>query len=422
MNVSFKFIKSLKVLIVEDEELAGEKLKKHLSRIFKEVVLENNGVKGFLTFQKAYLTNNKFDLIISDINMPKMDGLEMLENIRVEDKDIPFIFLTARNEPENILKAIDLNVSFYVMKPIDLDELTNKINRVCEELYYRKSFENQKDEMEKFIDIINQSTIVTKTDTKGFITYTNEAFCKLSGYTEEELIGQPHNIVRHPDVPSSVYKEMWNTIREGKIWKGTLKNKAKNGDVFYNKTRIIPIIDANENNIIEYMGVRFSKTDEELQSIEFKKKVRSSIQDFRQKEIELNKKISDLELKMSTGSNDRRVLNLNTELNNLNIKNKKLTAQNQNLEDRIKKLDNNNYELVKNTNEKVKNYSDLALEATKKDKEKSLKIENLSKEVEEKNRVISAFQKAEEVKNKKIRDLEDVILSYEEKYGVKNLK
>ena len=113
------FLKNQKVLFVEDEDLAREKLGKLLSKLFGDVVLASNGFEGFEKYQKSRVTNQKIDLIISDINMPIMNGLEMLEKIREIDPFIPVILTTARNETQNILKKPKLvvkNCSFHFIR------------------------------------------------------------------------------------------------------------------------------------------------------------------------------------------------------------------------------------------------------------------------------------------------------------------
>jgi PAS domain S-box-containing protein len=71
--------------------------------------------------------------------------------------------------------------------------------------------------------------IISKTDLKGVITYVNTPFCKLSGYSKEELVGNPHNIIRHPDMPKEVFKLMWDTIQNNKRFRGFVKNLRKDG-------------------------------------------------------------------------------------------------------------------------------------------------------------------------------------------------
>lgn len=107
---------------------------------------------------------------------------------------------------------------------------------------------------------IDESNIVSKTDINGVITFVNDEFCKISGYTKEELIGSPHSIVRHPDVPAENFKRLWETILNKKIHKGLIKNKTKDGRVIYLNTTIIPILD-DDNNIEEFVAIRHDVTE-----------------------------------------------------------------------------------------------------------------------------------------------------------------
>lgn len=97
--------------------------------------------------------------------------------------------------------------------------------------------------------------ISSKTDLNGVITDVSDAFCKISGYSFNELIGKKHNIVRHEDISSIFFKKMWETIKNGKTWSGVVKNKAKNGDAYYVDTVIEPIIE--DGKIVGFLSVRF---------------------------------------------------------------------------------------------------------------------------------------------------------------------
>ena len=76
---------------------------------------------------------------------------------------------------------------------------------------------------------LDSNSIVSKTDKRGIITYVNDLFIKVSGYTKEELIGKSHSIIRHPDMPDSLFIELWKTVSSGKTWKGIVKNRRKDG-------------------------------------------------------------------------------------------------------------------------------------------------------------------------------------------------
>jgi len=123
----------------------------------------------------------------------------------------------------------------------------------------------------QYQEAIERSNIVSKTDIFGVITFVNDEFCKISGYNQEELIGQNHNIVRHPDVPASTYSRLWETITAKQIYKTTAKNRAKNGSTFYVNTTITPILDEQEN-IIEFIAIRYDVTNEVLYKHQLQKK------------------------------------------------------------------------------------------------------------------------------------------------------
>ena len=117
---------------------------------------------------------------------------------------------------------------------------------------------------------IDTSSIVSKTDKKGIITYVNKMFCNVSGYTKEELIGSAHNIIRHPDMDPKVFEGMWKQLHAKKIWKGTIKNQNKDGTSYIVNATILPILDS-DNNLIEYVGVRHDITELEKSKEEIKK-------------------------------------------------------------------------------------------------------------------------------------------------------
>ncbi len=117
--------------------------------------------------------------------------------------------------------------------------------------------------MNKYQEAIESTNIVSKTDVDGIITFVNDEFCKISGYTKKELIGQNHNIVRHPDADASKFKALWDTINAKKIYKDTVKNLAKNGSTFYVNTTVIPILDESEE-IKEFIAIRYDVTQEML--------------------------------------------------------------------------------------------------------------------------------------------------------------
>ncbi len=111
-----------------------------------------------------------------------------------------------------------------------------------------------------------ETILVTRTDLKGVITFANDAFVEISGFSRNELIGANHNIVRHPDMPEVAYVELWSTIQKGNPWHRIVKNRAKNGDFWWIRANVTPIFDGG--NIVGYMSVRHPPTRDEVDEAE----------------------------------------------------------------------------------------------------------------------------------------------------------
>lgn len=116
------------------------------------------------------------------------------------------------------------------------------------------------------VDYSPHERLISETDLRGIITRVNSSFCKVSGYTEEELIGKPHNIVRHPDVPREMFADLWRTIQAGERWVGVVKNRAKNGDHYWVKAVVSPIVQGGK--VVGYRSVRRKPSREEITEAE----------------------------------------------------------------------------------------------------------------------------------------------------------
>jgi len=108
--------------------------------------------------------------------------------------------------------------------------------------------------------------LVSKTDTKGIVTYANDAFVEISGYSREELVGKSHNIVRHPDMPPQAFKWLWDTLKEERPWRGMVKNRCKNGDYYWVRATVAPIVEGGK--ITGYVSVRKAPTRSQVAEAE----------------------------------------------------------------------------------------------------------------------------------------------------------
>ncbi|CAD5108169.1 methyl-accepting chemotaxis protein [Zestomonas carbonaria] len=111
-----------------------------------------------------------------------------------------------------------------------------------------------------------QQRLISTTDLKGQITYCNDAFVEISGFNRDELIRAPHNIVRHPDVPSAVFSHMWTTLKKGRPWMGIVKNRCKNGDYYWVNAYVTPMLENGQ--VVGYESVRIKPTAEQVSRAE----------------------------------------------------------------------------------------------------------------------------------------------------------
>src|SRR3569832_1768176 len=110
----------------------------------------------------------------------------------------------------------------------------------------------------------DHETPTSKTDTHGRITFVNRDFVNISGFSEDELIGAPHNIVRHPDMPVEAFADLWNTLRSGKAWTGLVKNRCKNGDHYWVEANVAPIVE--NGTVVGYTSVRSKPSRDQVRA------------------------------------------------------------------------------------------------------------------------------------------------------------
>lgn len=249
------FCKTLNLLyVVKDKNNKNNNLE-YFENFFKEVVFVDNGLEAFKEFGK-----NKFSIVITDIEIPELNGFELIEKIKKIKKNIVTIIYSSNDDKESFLKTIQLKIDGYLIPPFNENSFLEVLYKSIENCREKKEKVNKQKEnfriQKQFTDLVDKSSIISKTDKNGIITYVNENFCKTSEYSKEELIGKTHNIVKHPDNPNEVYKDLWNTIKNKKIeWSGVIKNISKSGKTYYIKTTIKPILDIN-GEILEYVSVR----------------------------------------------------------------------------------------------------------------------------------------------------------------------
>jgi PAS domain S-box-containing protein len=244
--------KNLKILYVEDDEDLRQRTMKLFMKIFSHVDIAVDGKEGLELYIQNYQKTSKYhDIVISDIYMPNIDGIAMSRAILEMNKEQKIVIMSATDEKSYLLDIIHMGIESFIQKPFNSKDIVESLYKVCmtfqlEDLQYFKA--------------LTQASIVSKTDTEGVITYVNNNFCRITGYAREEMIGQTHRMFKSSDNDPSLYKEMWDTIVSGKVWRGRMTNVNKNGELFYCESIVIPLVDMN-GKIKRYIAIRNDITD-----------------------------------------------------------------------------------------------------------------------------------------------------------------
>ncbi|MBV5320420.1 MAG: EAL domain-containing protein [Sulfuricurvum sp.] len=241
------------VLIVDDSKLARMQLRQLFEVLSFYVVEAASGNEAIEKIKDM----PQIDVITIDYEMPGMDGLELIRKIRTIGELVqPMIFAVSSSESElDKAKFLKNGANDYFIKPAQKEEFNHKLGNYLRIVTQREELLKSQRIVDEYNRALSVGSYVTKGDDKGIITFVSEKFLDLTGYTKEELLGKPHNIFRHPNTPKTMFKELWRTILNKEIWSGVLKNSKKNGDVFYARTTIIPILNANEE-IVEFVALR----------------------------------------------------------------------------------------------------------------------------------------------------------------------
>ena len=240
MSIDKNLLKRFTLLYVEDDDMIRGELSQLLMSFFSVVHVSKNGKEGLRT----YLENqDDIDLILTDVNMPELNGIDMIKKIREFDRKIPVIFATAHSDNEFLAEAIKLRVQEYIIKPIDVIYLLSLMIEITSNLYQDILLKQQQEELSKYKEIIDSNSIVIKADTHLNITYVNELFCEISGFNSEELIGKELKYLKYHDMASDIYTNLYANVLNNKPWQGKLKNIKKDGTSFTTDSYVMPTFD-----------------------------------------------------------------------------------------------------------------------------------------------------------------------------------
>ena len=235
-----------RVLLVDDNKDVLDYYSTNLKEGGMDVLSFTNPIDAYQSIE-----NFKPEIIVLDLYMPECSGFDLAKVIRQDDEraSIPIVFLSSELDMATQLAAMDLGGDDFLMKPVDIEYFVQAITvRVKRSRRINKLNMNVKDalrESEYRLITLDQHAIISMTDTAGTIIFANQHFEKISGYSEDELLGSNHNILKSGKHPASFYEEMWATISSGKIWSGQICNRTKAGNEYWVESTIVPFMDEN---------------------------------------------------------------------------------------------------------------------------------------------------------------------------------
>lgn len=245
------------VLLVDDIEINLRLLENTLKNYYN-IETAQSGEEAVEKVSKL-----KIDVILLDIQMPKMDGYEVCKMLKQDDetKDIPVIFVTGNTSSESEEKCFEIGAVDYITKPINISTLLARVKTHITLRLQKVQLNQSQKLLQEYKEAVDEGSIVSKSDITGKITYVNNQFCKISGYAKDELIGKQHKILRHCDMPKAIFENLWHTIKVlKKTWHGELKNRKKDGSHYWVEATIKPILDT-KGNIIEFIALRTDITE-----------------------------------------------------------------------------------------------------------------------------------------------------------------
>ncbi len=277
-----------KILIIDDkyDNLISIKalLKNYLPGC--TIITSQSGHEGL-----TLVINEKPDTVILDVIMPEMDGFEVCRRIKgnKEINHIPVILLTAiKKDSQSRIKGLENGADAFLSKPIEPVELTAQIKVMLRIKNAEDKLRNEKEDLEKLIEIRTEDLIESNnqlkaeigkskerenelrkltvtmdqspvsimiTDLLGNIEYVNPKFCSLTGYSQNEALGENPRFLKGNEKSKEEYKKLWNQILSGNVWRGEFHNKKKNGELYWENAIIAPIMD-DTDKILNLMAIK----------------------------------------------------------------------------------------------------------------------------------------------------------------------
>lgn len=290
----------MRAIILEDELIVAQGLKALLleKTELKEIVLAQTEV----AFKKK-LSESEFDLAILDVNiLGVFTGVKVGEFLR-ENYRMGLIYVTAYTDDDLIQKIGLTKPDAYIVKPFDDRHITAVVRQVLVKFSSRATLGNisiwQQDngfvrsKVEFFQESIDQLFLTSITDQKGKIIYANAAFCKISGYATEELVGNNHNIVNSGFHAKDYFSNLWKTIHRGEIWQGEIRNKRKDGTNYWVYSYVFPLSSEEDNKSRYYISIRTDITARKEAELQLQELLSEKLEELSNNRLQLTRVTKD---------------------------------------------------------------------------------------------------------------------------------
>ena len=236
---------SFRALFVDDDRAMTEVYAATLKQAGFEVRTINNPLEA-----PAAVAAFMPDVIVTDVYMPGCNGLELAALLRQDESlaDTPILFLSSETDIKRQMAALDLGADDFLTKPVNMEVLQAAVSARAKRarmlkrsrMEFRSAFEHL-----KLVEYaLDKHSIVSITDVAGRIIYVNQRFCEVSGYTDKELLGANHRMVKSGAHPPEFYRELWGTIRGGRTWHGEVCNRRKDGSLYWVDATVTPQLDS----------------------------------------------------------------------------------------------------------------------------------------------------------------------------------
>jgi PAS domain S-box-containing protein len=245
----------LRILQVDDDPMQCE---------FMRIVLKRKAPDFEVTSSEEALQalelikTRDYDCVISDYQMPVMNGLELLKEVRKLNEDLPFVFLTGQGNEQLAVSALRAGANDYFTKDDEFakdERLIRSIRNLVATYKHTRESKHNEQQLRKLYKAMEQiSSLCVITDREGRIEYINPACSRITGYSFEELQGKKPSVFKSGDHPDAYYSDLWKQISSGQVWNGTFLNRKKDGSTYWESASIAPVYD-NAGEITHFIKV-----------------------------------------------------------------------------------------------------------------------------------------------------------------------